>query len=96
MVGGAERSLRRVNVGVKAWQDNLTGRNDELYTDISFGYTQKFVLGYTLPYIDRKLRHGIGFSASFSRNRKSIICLLTISRSFSGKMTSCGGKWRSG
>ncbi|WP_298714666.1 POTRA domain-containing protein [Chitinophaga sp.] len=65
-----KKSLRRVNVGVKAWQDNLTGRNDELYTDISFGYTQKFVLGYTLPYIDRKLRHGIGFSASFSRNRE--------------------------
>ncbi len=65
-----KKSLRRVNIGVKAWQDNLTGRNDELYADVSFGYTQKFVLGYTLPYIDRKLRHGIGFSAAFSRNRE--------------------------
>lgn len=63
-------SLKRVNVGVKAFQDNLTGRNDELSTDITIGYTQKFLLAYNLPYIDKRFRHGLGITGSYSRNRE--------------------------
>lgn len=63
-------SLDRVNVGLKVFQDNLTGRNDDVYGDVTVGYTQKFLLGYNLPYIDRKLRHGVGFVVSYSRNRE--------------------------
>lgn len=65
-----KRSLNRVNVGVKAFQDNLTGRNDDVNADVTVGYTQRFALGYNLPYIDRKLRQGLGFSVSYSRNRE--------------------------
>lgn len=64
------RSIDRVNIGIKAYQDNLTGRKDDVYTDITFGYTQKFLLGYHLPYLDRRFRHGIGFETAFSRNRE--------------------------
>lgn len=64
------RSLKRVNVGVKAFQDNLTGRNDDVYADVTVGYTQKFLLGYNLPYIDKRFRHGLGFVVSYSRNRE--------------------------
>lgn len=63
-------SLKRVNLGIKAFQDNLTGRNDDVYADVTVGYTQKFLLGYNLPYIDSKFRHGIGFVVSYSRNRE--------------------------
>ncbi len=63
-------SLDRVNVGLKVFQDNLTGRNDDVYGDVTVGYTQKFLLGYNLPYIDKKLQHGIGFVVSYSRNRE--------------------------
>lgn len=65
-----KRSLDRVNIGIKAFQDNLTGRNDDVYADVTVGYTQKFLLGYNLPYIDRKLRQGLGFVVSYSRNRE--------------------------
>ncbi len=65
-----KRSLKRVNVGVKAFQDNFTGRNDDVYADVTVGYTQKFLLGYNLPYIDRQFRHGLGFVVSYSRNRE--------------------------
>ncbi len=65
-----KRSLDRVNIGLKAFQDNLTGRNDDIYADVTIGYTQKFLLGYNLPYIDRKLRQGLGFVVSYSRNRE--------------------------
>ncbi|WP_343700807.1 POTRA domain-containing protein [Chitinophaga sp.] len=65
-----KRSLNRVNIGIKAFQDNLTGRADDVYADVTVGYTQKFLLGYNLPYIDRQLRQGLGFVVSYSRNRE--------------------------
>ncbi|MGX5819972.1 POTRA domain-containing protein [Chitinophaga lutea] len=65
-----KRSIDRVNVGVKAFQENLTGRADQLAADITVGYTQRFMLSYNLPYIDRKLRQGLGFMVSYSRNRE--------------------------
>lgn len=64
------KSLDRVNLGVKAFQDNLTGRKDDISTQIQFGYTQQFVLSYNLPYIDKSFRHGLGIALSYSRNRE--------------------------
>ncbi|UYQ92471.1 BamA/TamA family outer membrane protein [Chitinophaga horti] len=63
-------SIDRVNLGVKVLKDNLTGRNDEIKADIQAGYTQRVVLSYDLPYVDKRYRHGIGFSFSYSRNRE--------------------------
>lgn len=63
-------SLNRVNIGVKVLKDNLTGRNDEMKADVQIGYTQKFMLNYELPYLDKSLRHGMGFIVSYSRNRE--------------------------
>lgn len=65
-----KRSLNRVNLGVRGFQDNLTGRGDKLSMEVQVGYTQKVLLGYTLPYIDKKLRHGVGFLVSYSRSRE--------------------------
>ncbi|SFE25087.1 Surface antigen variable number repeat-containing protein [Chitinophaga sp. CF118] len=64
------RSLDRVNVGVRLFQDNLTGRNDEVRAELQYGYTQRVALSYDLPYVDKSFRHGIGFIFSFSRNRE--------------------------
>lgn len=63
-------SLNRVNLGIKGFQDNLTGRNDELGLELQVGYTQKVILSYVLPYIDKNLQHGLGFVVSYSRNRE--------------------------
>jgi outer membrane protein assembly factor BamA len=63
-------SLDRVNIGVKVFQDNLTGRADEIKADMQIGYTQRFMLTYDLPYIDKRYRHGAGFIFSYSRNRE--------------------------
>jgi outer membrane protein assembly factor BamA len=64
------RSLNRVNMGVRLFQDNLTGRNDEVRAEFQFGYTQRVALNYDLPYIDRSFRHGVGLIFSYSRNRE--------------------------
>ncbi|MCK7558160.1 hypothetical protein MKQ70_25400 [Chitinophaga sedimenti] len=63
-------SIDRVNIGVKAFQDNLTGRADEMKAELQIGYTQRAVLAYELPYVDKKYRHGLGFVFSYSRNRE--------------------------
>jgi outer membrane protein assembly factor BamA len=65
-----KRSLRRVNLGVRLFQDNLTGRNDEVRAEFQLGYTQRVALNYDLPYVDKSLRHGVGLIFSYSRNRE--------------------------
>ncbi|RAJ85765.1 surface antigen-like variable number repeat protein [Chitinophaga dinghuensis] len=65
-----KHSLSRVNIGVKGTQSNLTGRNDNLYGAIQFGYTQKLAFQYSVPYIDKRYRHGLGILFSYSRNRE--------------------------
>lgn len=64
------RSLDRVNIGVRLIQENMTGRRDDLHADIQFGYTQRFALGYNVPYFDKNYRHGAGILVSYSRNRE--------------------------
>jgi len=64
------RSLNRVNLGVRLFQDNLTGRNDEVRAEFQLGYTQRVALNYDLPYIDKAFRHGVGLVFSYSRNRE--------------------------
>lgn len=64
------RSLDRVNLGVRLFQSNLTGRNDQVRAEFQIGYTQRIALSYDLPYIDRTLKHGVGLIFSYSRNRE--------------------------
>jgi outer membrane protein assembly factor BamA len=64
------RSLDRINIGVRMIQENMTGRRDDLHADVQFGYTQRFALGYNIPYIDKGYKHGVGILFSYSRNRE--------------------------
>ncbi|TWI92024.1 POTRA domain-containing protein [Chitinophaga japonensis] len=64
------RSLNRVNVGLKGTHSNLTGRNDYLNGIVQIGYTQQLAFTYSLPYVDRSFRRGIGFTFAYSRNRE--------------------------
>lgn len=57
------RSLDRVNYGVKFIQNNVSGRNDNLNVWLITGYNRQFSARYTIPFIDKKLTKGfsIGF-----------------------------------
>ena len=53
-------SLDRVNYGINFKQANATGNNDRLTVGLITGYTQQSVLRYQFPYLDKKLRFGMG------------------------------------
>jgi outer membrane protein assembly factor BamA len=53
-------SLERVNYGMTLRQANATGNNDKLTLGLITGYTQQSVLRYQFPYLDKKMRFGIG------------------------------------
>ena len=55
------RSLDRVNYGINLRQSNTTGNNDKLTLGLITGYTQQAVVKYQFPFIDKKLKFGMGF-----------------------------------
>ena len=57
------RSLDRVNYGIKFTQYNLSGNNDELDVWLINGYSKQINLRYNLPFFEKSLKHGlnIGF-----------------------------------
>ena len=53
-------SLDRVNYGINLRQSNATGNNDRLTLGLITGYTHQAVVKYQFPFIDKKLRFGMG------------------------------------
>ncbi len=59
-------SFSRVNYGLKYTHFNFTGRNDDFKAWLITGYSQQVELAYTNPYLDKHLKHGFGFSATYA------------------------------
>ena len=55
-----KRSLDRVNYGINIRQANATGNNDKITIGFITGYTHQSVLKYQFPYLDKKMRFGMG------------------------------------
>jgi outer membrane protein assembly factor BamA len=66
-----KHSLSRINVGATVMRNNFRGRNEVISTTLQLGYNRLFEVSYQIPYIDKKLRQGIGFFASFSTGRET-------------------------
>lgn len=64
------RSLKRINFGLRFYHINLTGRKDLLKAVGQWGFTQKYELEYTLPYFNKQ--QTLGFHTNFlvTRNRE--------------------------
>lgn len=56
----------RVNFGIKLDQFNVRGRNETLKLTAQFGFTQKFDLSYTIPYLDKKQKQGLIINFDYS------------------------------
>jgi outer membrane protein assembly factor BamA len=65
-----KHSLGRVNYGFTFYENNLTGKNDQLILTVQGGYTDHFSLNYNLPYFDRSLKSGLGFSIGYSTTKE--------------------------
>ena len=55
-------SLDRVNYGINLRQGNATGNNDKLTVGLITGYTHQTIVKYQFPFIDKKLKYGVGVS----------------------------------
>jgi outer membrane protein assembly factor BamA len=64
------RALDRVNYGLDFSHLNVSGNRDPLKLKVQFGYTRKYNIRYTLPYINRKKTLGLGFNVDFSENKE--------------------------
>jgi outer membrane protein assembly factor BamA len=66
-----EHSLRRVNYGFNLYYSNFTGHLDYLKVKTQFGFTRKFEVDYTYPYINRA--QTLGLSGGFLHTRNKAI-----------------------
>ncbi|UXE68666.1 MAG: hypothetical protein KA713_08890 [Chryseotalea sp. WA131a] len=58
--------LNRINYGLKLDQFNFRGRNETLRLTAQFGFSQRFELSYTIPYLDKKQKGGLIFELGYS------------------------------
>lgn len=59
----------RINIGINFKQENFRGRNEILHIKLQTGFTKKYELFYTIPYIDKKRKTGLKLLASYSANK---------------------------
>lgn len=62
--------LNRTNIGIDLVRINFRGRNEKIGTTLQVGYNKYFDLEYVIPYVDRKLRHGVDFLVSYATGRE--------------------------
>jgi len=64
------RSLERVNYGLKVIHNNTTGRNDKLNIWLINGYTKQISMNYDRLYIDKRMRWGFKAGFAIGKNRE--------------------------
>jgi outer membrane protein assembly factor BamA len=64
------RSLERVNYGLKLIHNNFSGRSDQLHLYIVNGYTQQASFSYSQPAADKSLKFGFDVGFDYSRNKE--------------------------
>jgi outer membrane protein assembly factor BamA len=65
-----ERSLERVNYGLKLNWDNVSGRRDKLNFNFINGYTREYSIFYEQPYADKKLERGFLGGVFYKQSRQ--------------------------
>lgn len=62
--------FKRVVYGIRATQNNLTGRNEKLSINVASGFSQRFDILYSNPYINKRKTTGIygGYTYQSSKN----------------------------
>jgi outer membrane protein assembly factor BamA len=65
-----KRDLRRTNYGFRLTYNNATGRRDPLSAQVQGGYTPRYSINYSRPYVNKKENLGFNFGYSYSVNRE--------------------------
>ncbi len=66
----SKASFDRVNYGISLFHNNLSGRNDALSIGFVNGYSRQYSAGYSQPFIDKSLRHGLSFGVAYTSFRE--------------------------
>ena len=64
------RSLQRINLGLRFTHANLSGRKDALKTLVQFGFTRKFEAIYTLPSFNKAQTLGLNLNFLHTREKE--------------------------
>jgi outer membrane protein assembly factor BamA len=64
----------RVNFGLRLDQFNVRGRNETLRLIAQFGFSQRFELSYSIPYLDKRQKQGMSVNFDYS-NPKNLAAL---------------------
>lgn len=64
-----DHDFSRVNYGLRLYQYNVRGRNETLRATMQFGFNRVFSVRYTIPYIDRKQKHGLNIDFDFQESK---------------------------
>jgi outer membrane protein assembly factor BamA len=62
--------IDRFNAGIKLDQYNFRGRNERLRFVGQFGFERRFAVAYTIPYIEKTQKHGLGFEVVYNEREK--------------------------
>jgi len=62
----------RLNYGMYIERENFRGRREEVVAKFQMGYTEQFALQYKIPFIDKKQKHGLGFTVSYKGNHEIV------------------------
>jgi outer membrane protein assembly factor BamA len=65
-----KRDLSRLNYGLSLEKLNMRGRNETLSTGFELGYNKFAYIKYIIPYIDKSMKHGAGFSLSYLSSKE--------------------------
>lgn len=65
-----ERSMDRINYGLRLTHNNFTGRNDKLKVNLMNGYTKQVSVQYYGLYLDNKLKWAINGGFAVGKNRE--------------------------
>ena len=66
------RSLRRLIYGARLSYKNVTGNADRLSAVVEFGFARRAQVLYSIPYIDRAQKTGIGVGVSYQTNNNLV------------------------
>lgn len=65
-----KRDWNRLNYGMFLTWNNFRGRREKVVVYSRFGYDEKYILSYQIPYINRNQTLGLGFAGGFSQNHE--------------------------
>src|SRR5215213_6941933 len=65
-----DRSMDRINYGVKLTHNNFTGRNDKLKVNLMNGYTKQLTIQYHGLFLDNELKWSTNLGVMFGKNRE--------------------------